>query len=153
MPVDDKTEALLQALIDVVWTAHKLRAVGGRTGAVNAAGGGTWGILHTLVCDGPKTVPQIARMRPVARQHIQTMANELAVEGLVEFIDNPAHKRSKLVAITRAGKTRYTAIKSQLLELAGEIAKDLSAEDIAVTGQVLARVMGDLDRRIDAGDP
>jgi len=153
MPVDDKTEALLQALIDVVWTSHKLRAVGGRTGAVNAAGGGTWGILHTLVCDGPKTVPQIARMRPVARQHIQTMANELAVEGLVEFIDNPAHKRSKLVAITRAGKTRYTAIKSQLLELAGEIAKDLSAEDIAVTGRVLARVMDDLDRRIDAGDP
>ena len=44
MPRDDKAEALLEMLIDVVWTAHKLRAAGAGEGAVNASGGGTWGV-------------------------------------------------------------------------------------------------------------
>lgn len=152
MPADDKAETLLQALLDVVWTAHKVRAVGGRAGAVNAAGGGTWGILHTLACCGPKTVPQIARMRPVARQHIQTLANELEELGFIEFIDNPAHKRSRLVILTEAGRVHYTVIKTRLLELTGEIAAGIPADDIETTSRVLARVMGDLDRRIEAGE-
>ncbi len=144
-----KAETLLQTMIDAVWVSHKLRAVGARAGAVNAAGGGTWGILHTLMRDGPKTVPQIARMRPVARQHIQVLANELAGRGLIAFESNPAHKRSKLVVVTPAGVVHYESVKKRLLGLADEIGANISADDIATASRVLKQVMSEIDKQID----
>lgn len=150
MPKGEKAEALLEMLIDVVWTAHKLRAAGAGANAVNASGGGTWGVLHTLVLHGPKTVPQIARMRPVARQHIQTLANELAADGLVAFHDNPNHKRSKLVVITEAGKAHHDKVKAGLIEALHGISRHLPPADVEATGRVLDHVMRELDRRIAA---
>lgn len=144
-----KAETLLQAMIDAVWVAHKLRAVGARAGAVNAAGGGTWGILHTLMREGPMTVPQIARMRPVARQHIQVLANELSEEGLIAFESNPAHKRSRLLVVTPEGVLHYEAVKQRLLGLADEIGLHISGDDVAATSRVLEQVMGELDKQID----
>ncbi len=144
-----KLEALLQVLIDTVWTAHKLRAVGGSSGAVNASGGGTWGVLHTLVREGPCTVPQIARMRPVARQHIQVLANELAGEGLITFEDNPAHKRSKLLVLTGKGAERHAEIKQNMLASLGSIADGAEPGDVAAAERLLAHVMAELDRRIE----
>lgn len=66
--------------------------------------GGRRGILRDLDRLGPQTVPQMARARPVSRQHIQTLVNQLAEEGHVEFVENPAHQRSHLVQLTRRGK-------------------------------------------------
>ena len=152
MDTTEKAETLLQTLIDTVWIAHKLRAIGARTGAVNAAGGGTWGVLHTLMREGPMTVPQIARMRPVARQHVQTLANELADQGLVEFRDNPAHKRSKLVVVTRAGAAHYKVVKERLLALADEVGAGLTKGDVAAAGRLTDHVMAELDRRIEAAE-
>ena len=149
MDTGTKAETLLQAMIDTVWIAHKLRAVGARSDAVNAAGGGTWGILHTLMRDGPKTVPQIARMRPVARQHIQILANELADKGFIVFENNPAHKRSKLLVVTPEGAAHYNAVKERLLGLADEIGLYISNDDVAAASRFLVLVMGELDKRID----
>jgi hypothetical protein len=36
-------------------------------------------------------------MRPTSRQRMQRLADELAGEGLVKFVENPKHRRSKLV--------------------------------------------------------
>ena len=117
--------ALLQ---EIVATFFKLRAVGQRGGSVNAWGGGTWGLLHSLETLGPQTVPQLARARPVARQHIQKLADEMAGDGLVAFVDNPAHKRSKLLRMTAKGQARYRQISDELLGLCSDFA---TGQDIA----------------------
>jgi hypothetical protein len=39
---------------------------------------GKRGVLKGLDRLGPQTVPQMARARPVSRQHIQTLVNRLA---------------------------------------------------------------------------
>ena len=57
-------------------------------------------VLESVIDGGPQTVPHMAKIRPVTRQHIQTLVNELLDGNYVEYIDNPAHKRSKLVAPT-----------------------------------------------------
>ena len=49
-------------------------------------------------------MPQIAGMRPTSRQRMQKLADELAEEGLVKFVDNPKHLRSKLVQLTPKGE-------------------------------------------------
>ena len=51
------------------------------------------GVLRNLLQNGPITVPAIAGLRPVSRQFVQKVVNELEAEGFVSFIDNPAHKR------------------------------------------------------------
>ena len=71
-----------------------------RQGEITA---GRRGVLESLHREGPRTVPQLARARPVSRQHIQKLVDPLAAEGLVELVDNPRHKRSKLVRLTAAG--------------------------------------------------
>jgi DNA-binding MarR family transcriptional regulator len=63
--------------------------------------------MRSLALLGPLTGPQIAQMRPTSCQRMQRLANELAAEGLVEFIDNPKHRRSKLVRLTPKGDARY----------------------------------------------
>src|SRR5262249_31931288 len=78
----------------------RIRAMGQRTGLITSWGGGTFGFMRSLAVIGPLTVPQIAQMRPTSRQRMQRLADELAAEGLVEFIDNPRHRRSKLVKLT-----------------------------------------------------
>ncbi len=60
-------------------------------------------VLEHLLKQGPATVPAIARARRVTRQHIQALVNPLLQEGLVERVENPAHRRSKLIRLTAAG--------------------------------------------------
>ena len=62
-PPSRETQAVFDLLLAVVATFFKLRAVGQRGGSVNAWGGGTWGLLHSLETGGPQTVPQLARDR------------------------------------------------------------------------------------------
>jgi DNA-binding MarR family transcriptional regulator len=61
-------------------------------------------VLGILYNRGFHTVPQLARSLNASRQHVQTIVNELAAEGLVRLILNPHHKRSRLVRLTKKGK-------------------------------------------------
>lgn len=68
-------------------------------------------VLESLTTQGMQTVPALARSRPVARQHMQVLVNDLLAWGLVETRPNPAHKRSPLVALTARGAKRFDAIR------------------------------------------
>lgn len=63
---------------------------------------------RTLLMDlrryGAQTVPDLAAVRFISRQIIQTQVNELSQAGLTEAKENPAHKRSKLIALTAEGE-------------------------------------------------
>jgi DNA-binding MarR family transcriptional regulator len=132
--------ALLDLMVEVTRAFFRLRAAGRELGAVDAAGGGRWGFLRSLRLEGPQTVPQLARSRPVARQYVQTMANALAAEGLIEFVDNPAHRRSRLMRLTRKGERVYDAINARVVEAARRLAREFDAADVATARDVLKRL-------------
>ena len=136
------------ALMDVIALAlqagFKLRALGRRTGFVSARGG-VWGLLRSLKLGGPQTVPDLARARPVARQHIQKLADALAAERLVAFAPNPAHRRSQLVALTPAGERLYESLTAKLQRMSDTLAKDMDAAKIAAAAEILAVLIGKLD--------
>ena len=112
-------------------------ASGENVGAVAPSGAGTYGLLRSLAELGPQTVPALARARPVARQHIQRMANEMVAQGLVEFTTNPAHKRSRLLTITPAGASLYAALSARMSELAERLAADMDIDDLSTTVETL----------------
>jgi DNA-binding MarR family transcriptional regulator len=45
-------------------------------------------------------MPHIARYRYVPRQSVQKLANKMLAVGVIELVNNPAHKRSKLLRLT-----------------------------------------------------
>ncbi len=70
-------------------------------------------VLEYLLRNGPTTVPNVARARHVTRQHIQVQVNELLDAGLVKLVENPAHKRSPLVALSRTGERRIARMRER----------------------------------------
>jgi len=97
-------------------------------------------VLKGLVKAGPQTVPQMARLRAVSRQHIQKLVNGLLTDGLVELLDNPAHKRSKLVQITAAGQSVAEATLLREAKILPELARGLALEDIRTATRVLEQL-------------
>jgi DNA-binding MarR family transcriptional regulator len=141
-----REDALFEVILATMATFFRLRAWGRRRGAVSSWGGGTWGVLRTLRREGPCTVPQIARSRPVARQRIQRLANELARDGLIAFEKNPQHRRSKLLRLTPAGEAAYDQLTAKLRRSVGVLAADLDPADLRAT----LRTLEALRERLDA---
>jgi len=140
-------EALFELVFATARAFFRLRAAGTRLGAVTPWGGGLLGMLHGLKWGGPQTVPQIARARPVSRQRIQKLADEMAAEGLIEFVDNPAHQRSKLVRLTPKGEEAYDELRAAMLAVCEEMAADMDAGHIETARAVLDELAKKLGTR------
>lgn len=129
---------VLELSIAVIELYFRLEAVTQATAGF-AHAGGEFGVLRTLLMEGAQTVPQMAAARPVSRQHCQTIVNGLAEQGLVEFVDNPRHKRSKLVRVTKRGRARFESMKAQFTEAAGVYAPHFSAAEVESATDVCRR--------------
>jgi DNA-binding MarR family transcriptional regulator len=145
--VDSKAGAITELMLEVAQCFFKIRALGKKTGFITGWGGGAFGFMRSLALLGPLTVPQIARMRPTSRQRMQRLANELAAEGLVEFIDNPKHRRSKLVRLTPKGEARYCELDARLLSIASTMGVALSEADIRKTIEIVRQMSDDVKAR------
>jgi DNA-binding MarR family transcriptional regulator len=134
-----KGAAIAELMLEVAQLFFRLRALGQKTGFITNWGAGAFGFLRSLAI-GPLTVPQIAEMRPTSRQRMQRLADELAAEGLVEFVDNPRHRRSKLVRLTRSGQARYRDLSARMLDIAATMGTDLSEADIRKSTLIVRRL-------------
>ena len=145
--VDRKAEAVAELMLEVAQCFFRIRAVGQKTGLITSWGGGAFGFMRSLALLGPLTVPQIAQMRPTSRQRMQRLADELAAEGLVQFIDNPTHRRSKLVRLTPRGHARYRALDARFLSIAATLGVALSDADIRTAIAIVRHLSEDVKAR------
>lgn len=136
----NKSEAVADLMLEVAQFFFRIRAVGQKTGLITGWGGGAFGFMRSLALLGPLTVPQIAEMRPTSRQRMQRLADELAAEGLVEFVDNPKHRRSKLVQLKPKGDARYREWNARFLAIGSTMGVDLSEADIRRTTEVVRQL-------------
>jgi len=131
-------EAVLDLSVAVIELYFRIEAA---TQAIAgfAQAGGEWGVLRMLRLGGPQTVPDMARSRPVSRQHCQTIVNELKARGYVELTDNPRHKRSAFVRITAAGDAYFDKMTERFLLAAAALAPRFSAGEVAGATDTLRR--------------
>jgi DNA-binding MarR family transcriptional regulator len=97
-------------------------------------------VMESLA-DADKSVPAIASEKEVTRQHIQTIVNELLGAGLVQRIENPAHKRSSLIALTPQGKKVLAAILEREADLIPAIAQQLQHLELRTTADTLEQLL------------
>jgi DNA-binding MarR family transcriptional regulator len=145
--IDSKAEAVAELMLEVAQCFFRIRALGQKAGLITSWGGGAFGFMRSLALLGPLTVPQIAQMRPTSRQRMQRLADELAAEGLVEFIDNPKHRRSKLVRLTPKGDARYRELNARFLSIASTLSVALSEADIRKTSEIVRQLSDDVKAR------
>jgi DNA-binding MarR family transcriptional regulator len=134
-------------MLEVAQCFFRIRALGQKTGLISSWGGGAFGFMRSLALLGPLTVPRIAQMRPTSRQRMQRLADELAAEGLVEFIDNPEHRRSKLVRLTSKGAARYRELNARFLAIAATMGVALSEADIRETSATVRQLSDEVKVR------
>src|SRR5262245_8920656 len=137
---DGKAKTIAELMLEVAQCFFRIRAVGQKTGLITSWGGGAFGFMRSLALLGPLTVPQIAQMRPTSRQRMQRLADELAADGLVKFIDNPKHQRSKLVQLTPRGDGRYREMNTRFLAIAATMGAALSEAEIRRTTEIVRGV-------------
>lgn len=119
---------------------HRLRVVTEEIHRLGELTSGKRGILASLDTSGPLTVPQMARTRPVSRQYIQSLVNELAKEGYVEFNENPAHKRSRLVHLTPEGKELFDSMIQREVKLLSRVKLEINEKELRTAASVLRAV-------------
>lgn len=131
---------LASVIGETVSLFHRLRAAAEQVHRQGETTAGKLGVLRGLDLSGPQTVPQMARARPVSRQYIQALVNQLAAEDRIEFVDNPAHKRSRLVRLTPQGKAFLDAAMRRQGKLLSRLRIDIPEKDLRTAASVLRAV-------------
>jgi len=105
-------------------------------------------VMEFLYPEEALAVPDIARRYNVSRQHVQATVNSLVQRGLLRMVDNPKHKRSRLVRLSALGRESFTEIRRNEERLVDELFDGISSDDLTATHQTL----GSLHERLIKGD-
>jgi DNA-binding MarR family transcriptional regulator len=119
---------------------HRLREVGLDLHQDLGVTPGMRGVMLSLDRLGPRTVPQLARQRPVSRQHIQNVVNRLRAANLVRTEDNPDHKRSRLIVLTDKGRQTLADMLAREERLLAAQTPGLDPDRIREASRTLAAI-------------
>jgi DNA-binding MarR family transcriptional regulator len=112
---------------------------------------GVRAVLEVLSGQGAQPVPAIGRALSMPRQVVQRLCDQALELGLVDTAPNPAHRRSRLITLTDAGRAAFERLHAVELRNLGEIAADLTPDDVAATLRVLDALTTGLVRFAPAG--
>lgn len=148
MSKSQETDALAEIVRLVPLLFHRLRAFGDTLHEEHGITTPMRGVMQSLFDKGKQTVPQMAAARPVSRQHIQTIVNDLAARKLVRTVPNPAHKRSSLIALTQSGKDLFIAMRAMEMDVLKGLLDDFAGNDLQATRHVLMTLAAQLETLI-----
>ena len=154
LPVIPKLEPIAAEPQDLELLLNELNTLALRLKQTTGPGENSGGLLSATQCvlrlllqQGPKSVPQIARIRGTSRQNVQILVNRLQREGLVTFATNPAHRRSGLVTLTEEGKTALTSAATAEDDLVRAMAPQCSQSEVRSAVALLRRLRDGIAER------
>lgn len=144
-----REEAFMRLTDEVRRAFHQLAALA--EGLHDEAGlaAGHRGVLESLWRSGEQTVPALARARPVSRQHIQVLVNELIARRWVEARPNPAHRRSPLLGLTTKGRAVFEAMRERERGWLSSARLSVSVLEMDAATETLRRLREHLARAAD----
>jgi DNA-binding MarR family transcriptional regulator len=123
------------ALTDLIRTVLRMNATVQKSGTRLMRGTGItnarWQTLSELFAlEQRVTVSELARHMGLTRQAIQRLADDMARDCLVEFVENPSDARAMHLLLTVAGKAAYDDALEREWQWSNAIAADFDAEQI-----------------------
>ena len=149
-------EALTELMLEVFRVNGDLLAEGNLLTMPLGQTSARWQVLGAIRT--PLTVADIARNMGLARQSVQRTADVLAADGIVEFVDNPAHRRAKLVRLTSRGEAVLAEISARQVEWANRLADAMPVNEkrirdaVAVLGHLRTELEGSAGGSTEPGE-
>jgi DNA-binding MarR family transcriptional regulator len=137
-------DALELLVADVYELSGALRRHGEELAARVGQTQARWQLL-SVVSAGRWTAATAARRLGISRQAVQRVADDLAAEGHVRYVENPEHKRSPIIEITPSGRADLKAITAASRKWRAGAAGALSAAEIERARRLLRSVLATLD--------
>lgn len=142
-----KGPVFTEIVLEVFKLGGLLVSEGDQMGAEFGITSARWKVLGALSLGAQsQTVPQIARNMGLTRQAVQRLVDAMESDGLLQFADNPDHKRAKLISVTEHGQTVYSQLDAKQSVWAMDCSEGISADDLATTLSVLRLVSSAIDR-------
>jgi DNA-binding MarR family transcriptional regulator len=105
-----------------------------------------WQVLG-VVEHGPVPVANVARIMGLTRQSVQQTADSLAEDGLIEFVDNPHHRRARLMRLTSRGRDALDYVEVRHAVWANRIGEQHPLERLRDAWALLRALKASLEER------
>ncbi len=104
-------------------------------------------ILRYVFSTGPLTVSELARRHKVSRQYMAGLVDDFSRRGYVSLVDNPRHKRSKLVELTDQGRDVVHRTDEHGRRACKKLERYLDLDQLAAITETLRRIRGIVNSR------
>ncbi|MBE7638020.1 MarR family transcriptional regulator [Sneathiella sp. P13V-1] len=141
-----KGAAFTELVLEIFRINGILLAEGDRLSEDLGLSSSRWQVMGAIA-DEPLAVPHIAKEMGLTRQGVQKTINILVKEGLVDLIDNPRHKSSKLASLTEEGRKRFSEIHKIQAVWANDIAGGQELPSLEATLQTIRNLRESLERK------
>lgn len=139
--MNDGANILPIVVADIYELAGRLREHGEAIAQTVGQTQARWQVLSAAATAPPLTVPQIARVLGVTRQNVQRIADLLVGDGSAQFQDNPDHRASPHLVLTRRGRATLDQLGKAARSLHTRLSRKLSASDIAAAQRAIRRLL------------
>ncbi len=138
--------AFTELVLEIFRINGLLLAEGDRLTADLGLSSSRWQVMGAI-SDAPLAVPHIAREMGLTRQGVQKTINILVKEGLVDLIENPRHKSSKLASLTEEGRHRFAEIHEIQAAWANDLVEGQDLEGLSGALETLRALRAKLERK------
>jgi DNA-binding MarR family transcriptional regulator len=147
MPKPSKSDTLTDLVLEIFRLNGRLIAAGDALVAETGLTSARWQVVGAIALQqGRAPVAHIANAMGLTRQAVQRIADELEKTGIVEFRDNPHHKRAKLVTLTAKGQALHEAAMRLQKPWAAALGAGIDHAALQATLNVLTQLRARLEQ-------
>ena len=148
----DSGAALATLIQEVFLLNGRLLSVGDKLAAEQGLTSARWQVLGVIAFSPtPQPVARLAHRLGLRRQGVQRIVNDLAEEGVVNFLENPHHRRAKLVDLTPKGRALHDAARRLQAPWMASLSDGVDAAALTAASDIIATLRKRLDDQEKAG--
>ncbi len=136
----DLLPALDQIFAETVALFQRLRAVAPLMHLHDELGQDECTVLQGLARDGSRSVADIGNDCDIPRNHAQKLVKALEKRGLVQMVDDPENKRTKLAELSDSGRELVRSLDRREVELLSSLPLAATPADLRSAAAALAAV-------------
>jgi DNA-binding MarR family transcriptional regulator len=141
MNIEAKPQASIPLIVAEVYElAGRLREHGEAIAKTVGQTQARWQVMSAASAE-PRSVPQIARILGVTRQNVQRIADLLVAEGAAQYQNNPDHRGSPHLVLTKRGRTAFDQLMKAASGFHARLARKLSSADVVSLQRGLRRLL------------
>ncbi len=153
MPGISRKQALSELSLEVFRLTARLNTLGDKLARQTGLSNARWQLLGAIAsAPRAESVAATARRMGLQRQSVQRTADNLAAQGLIEYLPNPQHQRAKLVALTAPGSKALAQLQKLRDSWAADIEDQLKLDKLQQARDTLIELRDVLDNNLNGDD-